>query len=254
MNFFKRFLAAHSLPTPPVQPPEPVLRVRVLSITGGRTSGGFKIRVEGDNESNCPLGLSGITINVPRINSRERYLETNIQMSSLGCNLPSQCGPGDIIWGFRDDGSFGEKAATCLKIECVRDRWLPHERIGLEAVFSTTRYIRMTLHARVWSTRLDTGDGFGDPEWKTTKNQQGTALYPLYTGKGLGYPTLNIEEDQQGIPAYPLYLPDDTYIEYDGSNYIWDECPICERGHTFNPNTSGTNVCSGCRQREGKRT
>jgi serine/threonine protein kinase len=163
-------------------------RVSVLSIAGSASRIGsryrFQIRVEGDNQSNRPLGLSGVTINVPTMDSRERCLGTEIQMSSLGCDPPFRHGPGEVIWGFRDDGSFGEKIATCLLMESTCEQWPPHERIALEAVLFTSCR-RLDLHVRVWSTwpKGESGDAFGDPDWKTTA-----------------------QRDQQGIPAYPLSL------------------------------------------------
>ena len=163
---------------------EMVLNVSALSKTGSVSRVGgkyrFHVRVDGGNSSSCPLGWSGVTINVPTINSREKYLATNIQVSAIGCDSPSQYAPGDEIWGFLDDGSFGKKAATCLLMEAVREQWPPHERIALEAVL-LTKYSKLDLHVRVWSTRPDTRDGFGDPDWNATtqKDQQGIAAYPI---------------------------------------------------------------------------
>lgn len=170
------------------KPPDPVVRIAVLSIGGSVSRAGnryrFQIRIEGDNEGNCTLGWSGVTINVPTINSRDRYLATEIQMSSIGCNAPSRYGPEDEIWGFLDDGSFSQKPAACLLMECVREEWPPHERIALEAVLFAS-CSRLDAQLRVWSNRppAKSGTGFGDPDWKTTK-----------------------QKDQQGIPAYPLSL------------------------------------------------
>jgi len=108
----------------PKSAPEAVLRVSVVSITGSVSRAGskyrFQIRVEADNDSNCPLGWSGATINVPTISSRELYQATEIQLSSIGCNAPFREGPGDVIWSFLDNGLFGQKPATCLLMECVR--------------------------------------------------------------------------------------------------------------------------------------
>ena len=175
-------------PTPPGRScTVPLLRVSVRSMKGNVSKVGnkyrFQVRVEGDNESNCGLGWSGVTINVPTINSREQYLGTEIQMSSVGCSAPFQHGPGDMIFGFRDDGSFGEKPATCLFMESVREQWPPHERIALEAVLLAP-YSRLDLQVRVWSNRPEAGGAFGDPDWKTAKQQK----------------------DQQGIPAYAISL------------------------------------------------
>jgi hypothetical protein len=170
----------------PKPAPEVVLRVSVVSITGSVSRAGnryrFQVRVEGDNESSCPLGWSGVTINAPTVDAPERYLATEIQMSSLGCTAPFRHGPGDEIWGFLDDGSFGKKAATSLFMESVREQWPPHERIALEAVL-VTPCSRLDLHVRVWSNRPNDGGAFGDPAWNTTK-----------------------QKDQQGIPAYSLSL------------------------------------------------
>jgi hypothetical protein len=177
-------------------------RISVVSNAGGSCRGfnsaDFKIRVEGANESNCLLGLSGVTINVPSIRSRESFLDTQISMRSFGCSEPFMHGPGDLILGFRDDGSFGEMAAKCLKMECVREQWPPHERIALEASLSVPLLLKpyvgsaeLDLQVRVWSTKPDTGEGFGDPDWKTTEQRSLLGL---------------IEKDQQGIPAYRVYL------------------------------------------------
>ena len=170
---------------------EALARVSVVSKAGtvSRFGGGyrFQVRVEGANESNCLLGWSGVTINVPTIDSRERYLKTEVQMLSYGCSPPVQHGPGDLIWGFRDDGSFGEKVATCLFMESVREQWPPHERIALEAVlFAPHR--RLDLQVRVWSNRPEAGVAFGEPDWNTTRQQK----------------------DQQGIPAYAISLTFDA--------------------------------------------
>jgi hypothetical protein len=160
------------------------LRVSVVSKKGSVSKVGkryrFHVRVEGDNSSSRPLGWSGVTINVPTINSREKYLASETRMLSLGCNAPSRYGPGDEIWGFLDDGSFGKKAATCLLLESVREQWPPHERIALE-VDVIASCSRLDLHVRVWSSHPETRDGFGDPDWKATtqKDQQGISTYPL---------------------------------------------------------------------------
>jgi len=160
------------------------LRVSVISKKGDVCKVGgkyrFHVRVEGDNNSSRPLGWSGVTINVPTIDSRDKYQATEIHMSSLGCNAPSRYGPGDEIWGFLDDGSFGRKAATCLLLESVREQWPPHEPIALE-VDLIASCSRLELHVRVWSSHPNTRDGFGDPDWKATtqKDQQGISAYPL---------------------------------------------------------------------------
>ncbi|HEV2380775.1 MAG TPA: hypothetical protein VG206_13405 [Terriglobia bacterium] len=148
----------------------------------------FQIRVEGANESTSPLGWTGVTINVPTINSREQYSATEVQMSSVGCGTPFQHGPGDTIFGFRDDGSFGEKTANCLFMESVREHWPPHEPIALEAILLTPQR-SLDFHVRVWSNRPENGGGFGDPDWKTTERQK----------------------DQQGIPAYALTVRFDVW-------------------------------------------
>ncbi len=152
-----------------------------MSKVGGRSR--FQIRVEGDNQSTSPLGCSGITINVPTIDSRQPYLATEILMSSLGCNAPYHHGPGDEIWGFRADGVFGKKTATCLLMEAVREQWPPYEPIVLNAVLLAP-YNRLDLHVRVWSNSPAPGGPFGDPDWANTKQRK----------------------DQQGIPTYQFSI------------------------------------------------
>jgi len=144
----------------------------------------FKIKVEGINESNRSLGRSGVTINVPTIDSHEHYLATKInKLSSFSCTAPFHHGPGEEIFGFLHDGSFGKKAATCLLMECACEQWPRGECIDLEADLLTS-CSRLDLHVRVWSTRPKTGDGFGDPDWKTTtqKDQQGIPVYFVSLG------------------------------------------------------------------------
>jgi len=177
-----------SAPSPPKPSGQserpPVLRVTVRSMKGNVSKVGnkfrFQIRVGGDNSSSLPLGWSGVTINVPSIKSREQCSATEFEMSSMACNPPSRYEPGDEIWGFRDDGSFGKKTATSLLVECVREQWPPHERIALEVVL-VTPCPKLDVHVRVWSTRPDTRDGFGDPDWQaaTQKDQQGISAYPM---------------------------------------------------------------------------
>lgn len=166
-----------------------VLRVRLVSIAGTvcRVAGRyrFQIKIEADNEGNRSLGLSGLTINVPTIDSDSVYKACDIQMWSIGCKAPFRLGPGQMIWSFLDNGSFGQKPARSLLIECVRDEWKPHDRIALEAVLLVP-CSTLEAHVRVWSTRpTDDGgsEGFGDPEWNATKVR-----------------------DQQGIPAYRISL------------------------------------------------
>jgi hypothetical protein len=146
----------------------------------------FRVRVEGSNDNIRELGWSGVTINVPTIDSPDKYHATEVEMTSVGCNAPSRYGPGEEIWGFLADGSFGKKAAQCLLLEAVRERWPPHERIALEADLLASCTM-LDFHVRVWSTNPDTRDGFGDPDWKTAiqKDQQGISTYPLSVRSGL---------------------------------------------------------------------
>jgi serine/threonine protein kinase len=164
-------------------------RISLLSMSGNVSRAGgnryrFQIRIEANNDSNCTLGWSGLTINVPTINSRGLYTEVEIQMSSVGCTAPFKHGPGDEIFGFLDDGTFGRKQAESLFMESVREHWPPQERIVLEAVLFTSSS-RLEAHLRVWSNRptVQGEEAFGDPDWKTA-----------------------MQKDQQGIPAYRLSL------------------------------------------------
>jgi hypothetical protein len=182
------------------QSPEPPIRISVRSMKGNVSKVGskyrFQVRVEGYNGGSCGLGWSGVTINVPTIKSREQYSPSEIQMSTIGCNAPFQNGPGDTILGFRDDGSFGEKKATCLFMECVREEWPPGEPIALEAVLLVPNST-LDFQVRVWSNRPENGGAFGDPDWRATERQK----------------------DQQGIPAHPLSLKFGPWDEI--KNALW---------------------------------
>ena len=239
VNSVERLPGSRSRLKPPAQPPAAVLRVSVRSITksvskvGGRYR--FRIRVEGDNESNVSLGWSGVTINVPTLDSRESYIATEIQMSSLGCSAPFHRGSDDVIFGFRNDGSFGELGATCLFMESVCEQWPPHERIALEAVLFTPAS-QLDFQVRVWSNRPSDGGAFGDPDWKTTEHKK----------------------DQQGIPAYSISLSVGALAELKSFflRLVGAKCGACGKrtlGRVPAPAGTGvgpqTMVCKACSAR-----
>ena len=166
----------------------PEARISLLSMGGTVSRAGnkyrFHIHIEAKNDGNCTLGWSGVTINVPTINSRELFNEIEIQMSSLGSDTPLKHGPGDEIFGFLDDGSFGKKRANSLFMESVLEHWPPNTRIALEAVLLTS-CSRLDVHLRTWSNRpTDQGEeAFGDPGWRA-----------------------DVQKDQQGIPTHQLSI------------------------------------------------
>jgi hypothetical protein len=163
----------------------PLVDVRLSSISGVVSRVGSKyrfcVKVDTVNASNRELGQSGLTISFPSLHSREAYQLTDIHTSALGCKTPFLAHPGDAILSFLKNGSWGERPAVCLRVECVTDEWPKSEHIEMEAVLLISA---SSLEARVraWSTK-PTGGGFGDPDWNGTK-----------------------EKDQQGIPAYRLAI------------------------------------------------
>jgi serine/threonine protein kinase len=167
-----------------------VFQVKLVSVTSSvcrlESRYRFQVRIEGDNESGHPLGLSGLTINIPTINSMELFEASSLDTWSIGCNPPFHRAPGELIWAFLEDGSFGQKPAQSLLIESVLDTWKPRDRIALEAVL-TAPCTRLDVHVRVWATRptADGGsEGFGDPDWRVTgvRDQQGIPAHWLSVG------------------------------------------------------------------------
>jgi serine/threonine protein kinase len=174
----------------PLAPGEETLKIRLLSATGSFRPEGdrmrYQITIEGRNESTRALGLSGLTINVPSINSPELYEALDLQTWALGTSPPFRRGPGEMIWGFLEDGSFGQEPAESLLIESVTGTWNPGDRLSLDAALVTSCRI-LDAHVRVWSTRptADGGsEGFWDPDWKDTglRDQQGIPVYLLSLG------------------------------------------------------------------------
>jgi len=164
-------------------------RIQINSLSGDVQRVGddyqYRIVIEAINLSKLPLNLSGLTINVPTIDSIDIYNSIELRTSSNGCKTPFYREPGRDIWGFLDDGTFGEMPAECLLIECVLKKWKQNDRISMEAII-VAPFSRLDVHARVWSTRptSDGGsEGFFEPDWHAT-----------------------IEHDQQGIPASLLSI------------------------------------------------
>jgi serine/threonine protein kinase len=167
-----------------------ILEVRLVSInTEAKRKGDrfqFHITIEGENWSNCTLGLSGLTVNIPSVATTDTYNTIELKTRSAGCKPPYHFKTGEMIWGFLENGSFGRKPAECLFIESVLDEWEPNKRIKLEADILAP-FRRMEAHVRVWATQRTSNGGtkaFGDPKWSDTqiRDQQGMPAYSLSIG------------------------------------------------------------------------
>jgi hypothetical protein len=100
--------------------------------------------------------------------------------------VPIQRAPGDVIFGFRDDGTFGEKPAACLFLESVAAGWPPGDRIWLEGSV-TVPGPGLLVHVRSWAVWKNP-DGSqatnGDPDWGNgeVRDQQGIPTYVVSMG------------------------------------------------------------------------
>jgi len=81
-----------------------ILEVRLVSIsTEAKRKGDrfqFHIRIEAENWSNCTLGLSGLTINIPSVATLDTYNTIELKTRSAGCKPPYHFKTGEMIWGF----------------------------------------------------------------------------------------------------------------------------------------------------------
>lgn len=157
--------------------------VASVSTTAQREEGGirYRIRAEAENRGEKTALWSGLTINLPSISSRETLsgCQLNVWCSREGS--PVLRAPGDTLYGFRGDGSFGEMEATCLLVETPSTPWKPGERVSLEVSLFLCR-TGMEAHVRTWAT------------WENDEEVQTTNGDPDWAHRGL--------RDQQGIPAY----------------------------------------------------
>lgn len=168
--------------------------VRLLAVgtavrrSGDRTS--FQFRVEGENAGGEEARFGGVTINVPVIDE-SIIAQTEVTAWATGSERTYWYGPGQTIWGFREDGSFGEIPAGCLLIETVHDQWKPGERLCLEASV-VAPLERLEIHVRTWATwkkEDDTEETRGDPDWSLAEGARSGVVL-----------------DQQRIPAYQLLI------------------------------------------------
>lgn len=154
---------------------------------GNRTH--FRIRIEGENQDNERAAWGGVTINVPTISSKDVLDNTKIQAWSIGSAQPFWRLPGETIFGFLEDDSFGQKQAQCLFVESVINLWKQGSCISLEVAL-TTPLTSLEAHVRTWATWKKTDGGEktdGDPSWRE-RFGTGTTL------------------DQQRIPAYQILI------------------------------------------------
>lgn len=175
------------------------LETRLLAIDSSVRREGelfrFQIQIEAENQGSREAEFGGVTINVPTVDYKELFEETKVEVWSTGAAPPFWRWPGDTIFGFRDDHSFGEITAKCLLVESVISSWRPKDRILLKTAL-TTPVNRLEVHVRTWATwkKMDgTEKTEGDPGWNI-----------------VGAPGVTI--DQQGIPAYFLSIGF-TYLE-----------------------------------------
>jgi hypothetical protein len=147
----------------------------------------FEIEIEAVNLGTRPLAVSGLTINVPTIRTKEMCQLISLQNRATGCRAPTRSDPGELISGFLPDRSFGRKPSECLLIESLLDPWQPRKHITLTSTIEVP-WPRLEFHIRVWANKTKP-DGnlavFGDPDWESDAlpDQQGIPAY----GQSIGF-------------------------------------------------------------------
>jgi hypothetical protein len=129
--------------------------------------------------------LAGLTIQFLNITSNEHLAAHNIRAWGNAGAEPLQFAPGDLLWGFLDDGSWGQKPSKCLMLESVVTAWKPGNQISFDVVL-TLDLPCLDAQVRVWST------------WKSSDGKEVSDGDPSWAAKG--------KFDQQGFPCYPLVV------------------------------------------------
>ncbi|MGB8259635.1 MAG: serine/threonine-protein kinase [Terracidiphilus sp.] len=141
---------------------------------GNRTR--FQVRMEATNEGVAAANnWCGLTFHFPSLSDKDGLSEHDIR--AWGSADPFLRFPGDLIWGFREDGSWAEIPARHLMVEFAMQKWSPGEHFHLEAVLLLD-LPEITVHARAWgSIRKADGSEIAShsPPWvdADTKDQQG---------------------------------------------------------------------------------
>jgi hypothetical protein len=164
--------------------PMPTRPLLTAVSTSGRREGSsyrYQIRIETVNKGNLTATWAGLTIHFLNLTSKEQLNSHNISALASGGMSPIQYAPGDLIWGFSEDRSWGQKAAKCLMIESVAQNWKIENQIALE-ILLTHKLPRLDVAIRAWASwKKPDGSEIsdGDPAWST-----------------------EVGRDQQGIPCY----------------------------------------------------
>jgi hypothetical protein len=146
----------------------------------------YQLKLEAVHEGNSEASMAGLTIHFLDITSKEQFEAQNIRAWGNGGAAPLQFAPGDLMWAFLDNGSWGQKQSKCLMLESVITEWRPGHQMSFDVVL-TLDLPRLNAHVRAWSTWKDS-DGKqvsdGDPRWaaKLKLDQQGFPCYPLVVG------------------------------------------------------------------------
>jgi len=85
----------------------------------------YELKLEAINRGNTQASTAGLTIHVLNITSKEQLEAHNMRAWGSTGAAPLQFAPGDLLWAFLDDGSWGQKSSKCLMIEGVVTEWKP---------------------------------------------------------------------------------------------------------------------------------
>ena len=172
--------------------------INIASLRIGNNSR-FEIKLEAVNDSSWTLGCTGLTINIPTINSLEIFKVLSIYTETSDTNHAGIYPPKNEIYGFFEDenmaaigvkGKFGKAFAKNLLIENTYKTWNAHSIIWLRAILEGPTSIlgtRLTMFLRVWANRpieAEVGQIIADPDWNSSfaKDQQGIPAYTQSIG------------------------------------------------------------------------
>ena len=146
----------------------------------------YHVEIEATNLSKTILWTSGVTINVPCINSVEKLQLITCEFGTLNKSNLLRVDPDGEVWGFRPDQSFGSISSRCLFLEGSLDSWQPGGKITLYATIEAP-WPRMDFHVRAWGNIPNVPEElarFGDPDWTSDfqKDQQGVYIYVVSVG------------------------------------------------------------------------
>jgi serine/threonine protein kinase len=145
----------------------------------------FRVRLEAANEGTAEAnGWCGLTLHFPTLSDKDRFAAQDIR--AWGSANHFMRFPGDLIWGFGNDGKWAEIPAKHLMVEFAVQKWSPGEHFHLEVALLLD-ISEIQVHARTWGSLIKPDSSViqsNDPAWSSvdTKDQQGFPCNVLVVG------------------------------------------------------------------------